>query len=407
MFLKKSGWMNYRVINNKATCIYASSYICTIIITRRKIIKKKIILVFLVIILTCLSFGFVKKVEAYELGQPGDSVDTSDICYGSGCMNTTPDSITEMNWTAQINDFDFSRSDYSNISEAYYNGDFINIPIGSVKGKDSCSVSNTELFLGEYIGPQNGTSSTYYNHGITGDFYINDYYYHSSWLNESHTVYNLYENCQEYKVINQEWSNDISLNSIIFKTSYTTGPSFHLTSYQVSYYYFEYSQIKDYLVEVIDYLEENTEYSINDLNNMYTTTLIALIGDLIGSKILGSSTGGLITILGIMKEIDKYEQVQSIDYVEDMINAMETNSNKILRLKYKWMLGPNQGVPSAYRSHEALNKMDVFTYPSVNISDSNENMSSINYYDYSFGSTQNLFEDFSETSLLVFEFIEE
>jgi len=368
---------------------------------------KKISLVFLLTLISVLSIFSFNSVGAFGIEGPEDGIDTSNICYGSGCLDTTPDSITDKNWTAPINNFDFSSLDYSNFSNAYHTGQYIYIPIGNVQGKDSCSVSNTELFLGEYIGPENGTSSTYYDHGITGDFYLQDHYYQSSWLNTNHIVYDIYENCQEYEVINSEWSNDISLNSIVFKTSYTTGPSYYETVYRASYYYFEYSQIKDYLVEVIDYLEENTEYSVNQLYTMSISLFSTWIANLISSQVLGPFATGFTTILGIMTAIDNYEQVQSIDYVEDMVSAMVSNSDKILRLKYEWILYPNLILPVGIRSHEILDTMDDFTYPNVNISNPNENMSSINYYDYSFNSTQNLFEIFSETSLMVMEFTEE
>ena len=368
---------------------------------------KKICLIFLLTLILVLSISATNKVKAFGIEGPGDGIDTSNICYGSGCLDTTPDSITDMNWTAPINNFNFTSFDFPNFSNAYHTGQYIYIPVENVQGKDSCSISNTELFLGEYIGPQNGASSTYYNHDITGDFYLNDYYYQSSLLNKNHIVYDIYENCQEYEVINNEWSNDISLNSIVFKTSYTTGPSYYETVYRASYYYFEYSQIKDYLVEVIDYLEENTEHSYTAIYTMTASAFILAITKLISDNVLAPFASGFTTILGIMRTIDNYEQVQSIDYVEDMVGAMVSNSDKILRLKYEWILYPNLVLPVGIRSHEILNTMDNFTYPSVNISNPNENMISINYYSYSFNSTQNLFEVFSETSLMVMEFTEE
>ncbi len=352
-------------------------------------------------------FLSLNKLNAYEIVGPEDGFDLSNICYGSVCLNTTPDLIGEMNWIAPINNFDFLTTDYPYLSNAYYNGQYIYIPVGEIQGKDECSISNNELFLGEYVGPQNTTSSIFYNQGITGDFYIYDYYYFSSWLNQNHIVYDVFENCQEYEVINKVWSNDINLSSIVLNTSYSTGSSYNPTIYNLSYYYFEYSQIKDYLEEVIDYLEENTEHDRDELVAMSVSAFISLISSLMFSQVIGSFIGGFTAVLGIMTEINSYEQVQSIDFIEDMVDAMEANSNKILRLKYKWILYPGILTPFAYRSYDVIDSMDIFTFPIVNITNQNEKMSSIKYYDYSFDNIENLFEDFSETALMVMDFTEE
>ena len=367
---------------------------------------KKICLVFLMSIISIL-FLSLNKLNAYEIVGPEDGVDLSNICYGSVCLNTTPDLISEMNWIAPINTFDFSIADYPYLSNAYYNGQYIYIPNGEIISKDECNISNRELFLGEYVGPQNTTSSTFYNQGITGDFYIYDYYYFSSWLNQNHIVYDIFENCQKYEVINEEWSNDINLSSIVLKTSYSTGSSLNPTVYTLSYYYFKYNQIKDYLEEAIDYLEENTEQGRDELVAMSISAFISLISSLMLSQVIGSFISGFTAILGIMNEINSYEQVQTIDFVEDMVSALEANSDRILRLKYKWILYPGILTPIAYRSYDVMDSMDIFTFPIVNITNENEKMTLIKYYDYSFDNVQNLFEDFSETSLMVIDFIEE
>ena len=70
-------------------------------------------------------------------------------------------------------------------------------------------------------------------------------------------------------------------------------------------------------------------------------------------------------------------------------------------------MDPHLILPFGISSYNIISIMDDFIYPSVNISSPNENMSSINYYDYSFNNTQNLFEVFSETSLMVMKFTEE
>jgi hypothetical protein len=71
--------------------------------------SKKIVTVFLLFLMSFLVLVSVNKVEASVFELEGDGgINTSDICYGSGCLNTTPDSIGNMNWTAPINNFNFS-----------------------------------------------------------------------------------------------------------------------------------------------------------------------------------------------------------------------------------------------------------------------------------------------------------
>ena len=70
--------------------------------------SKKIVTVFLLFLMSFLVLVSVNKVEASVFELEGDGgINTSDICYGSGCLNTTPDSIGNMNWTAPINNFLF------------------------------------------------------------------------------------------------------------------------------------------------------------------------------------------------------------------------------------------------------------------------------------------------------------
>jgi hypothetical protein len=263
----------------------------------------------------------------------------------------------------------------------------------------SCNISNNELFLGQYIGPQFATSSLYYNHGIYGDFYKTNYYYHSSWLNENHTMYRIHENCQQYKVINQEWSNNVSFNSIKeYRTyGYHMGLGIWVT-HEITTFYLSAGEILDYLEEFISSLESQFDITYDNIMQEDLESFWDLI--------LGFIPGADIYMYTFNVLEHAYEaQIHSLgNTMGSLLDVLSNEPNKILKLTmdYKIQTG---GSPTITRSYEILDSIDPITYYKT-INTREIELSGLDYFSYDFNNTYNLLDQYAVNYLSVITVID-
>ena len=199
----------------------------------------KKIIIFTMLLLVSFTMASTSETFAFEIFNPEDEDDpyttqSDDIVFeggGGGTINrsiTQSDNISDYDWPTNIDaeNFDYTNTNYNMYDATVYN-DKLFIPlVGSETEVDQCSdlsgnwlrTAETYRVSSRYM----GISSYYHSIGETGDFSVGDYYYYDL-DNGTHEVYEKYDVCQKYDVIDMT-------------TSLSSGNYFHWSSVDINPY---------------------------------------------------------------------------------------------------------------------------------------------------------------------------